>query len=242
MYLGEVCFSLELSIILPTYNERENISPLIESILREIEGEKFEIIVVDDDSPDRTWEIVKQLQQHMPFVHLIRRTEERGLASAIQTGISVAKGDTILWMDCDFSHPPDLIPAIIRMRSRFDVVVASRFVEGGRSQYSLERNVASLLVSYLARLVLDPSVRDYTSGFVACCREVFDQVTLTGRHGEYFIGFVYRCLKSGFTVKEIPYSCAGRRFGKSKTAPTFLALMARGASYGMEIFRTRILG
>jgi len=235
-------FFLDLSIILPTYNEAENIALLIESILQEIEDKQFEIIVVDDNSPDGTWKIVQQLQEHNPSIRLIRRIGERGLASALQTGISSGQGKMILWMDCDFSHPPDLIPKMIRMAKKFDVVIASRFVEGGRSQYSPERTLASLLVSYFARTVLDPSVKDYTSGFVICYREVFDKVTLTGHHGEYFIGFVYRCLKNGYKIKEIPYTCANRRFGESKTAPNFLALMAQGYSYGMEILRTRIFG
>ena len=235
-------FFLDLSIILPTYNEVENITLLIESILKEIEDKQFEIIVVDDNSPDGTWKIVKQLQQRNPSVRLIRRIGERGLTSALQKGISTAKGNMILWMDCDFSHPPELIPKMVRTVREFDVVIASRFVKGGRSQYSPERTLASLLVSYFARLVLDPSVKDYTSGFVICRHEVFDRVTLTGHHGEYFIGFVYCCLKNGYRIKEIPYTCANRRFGESKTAPNFFALMAQGYSYGMEILRTRIFG
>ena len=235
-------FFLDLSIILPTYNEKENISLLIESVLQEVEGRQFEIIVVDDDSPDGTWKIVKKLQRRIPSVRLIRRIGERGLASALQTGISAARGRMILWMDCDFSHPPELIPRMIRIVRKFDVVVASRFVEGGRSQYPPGRTLASLFVSYFARLILDPRVRDYTSGFVVCRGEVLNRITLTGRHGEYFIGFVYRCLKRGFSIKEIPYTCVNRKSGESKTAPTFLALMVRGFSYGMEILRIRLFG
>lgn len=231
-----------LSIILPTFNERDNISLLIESILQEVEGTELEIIVVDDNSPDGTWRIVKQLQQHTPSVRLIRRLGERGLTGALQMGISVARGVVILWMDCDFSHPPEIIPRMVEMVGEFDVVLASRFVEGGRSEYPPERTLASLLLSYFARLILDSSVKDYTSGFVACRREVFDQISLTGRHGEYFIGFVYRCLKKGFSIREIPYTCVRRRRGRSKTAPNSLVLVARGLSYGMEIIRCRILG
>ena len=235
-------FFLDLSIILPTYNEKENILPLIESILQEVEGRQFEIIVVDDDSPDGTWKIVKQLQRHAPSVRLIRRIRERGLASALQTGISAAKGAVILWMDCDFSHPPQLIPRLIEGVRHFDVVIASRFMKGGKSEYSLLRTLASLMVSYFARLTLNASVRDYTSGFVACRREVFEIVTLTGHHGEYFIGFIFRCLKAGFGIKEIPYTCVSRRLGESKTAPTLMSLLRQGFSYGIEIIRLRLFG
>ncbi len=234
---------MDLSIILPTFNERENILPLIESIRREVrEIGQFEIIVVDDNSPDGTWKVVKKMEAQIPHIRLIRRMNERGLATALQTGISAAKGAVIVWMDCDFSHPPRLIPFLTEEIRYFDVVVASRFVKGGRSEYSLVRTLASLLISYFARLTLNPSVRDYTSGFVACRREVFEKVVLTGHHGEYFIGFVYRCLKAGFRIKEIPYICANRRSGESKTAPTLLSLLQQGYSYGMEILRLRFLG
>ena len=233
---------MDLSIILPTYNEKENISPLIESLMHQVEGRRFEIIVVDDDSPDGTWKTVKQLQQHTPQIRLIRRIGERGLASALQAGISAANGAVILWMDCDFSHPPQLIPSMVEEVGKVDVVVASRFVKGGESEYSLERTFASLLVSYFARLILNPSVKDYTSGFVASRREVFDKISLTGRHGEYFIGFTYRCLKNGFKIMEIPYTCVNRRSGESKTAPTLFSLLRQGFSYGIEIVRLKLFG
>ena len=234
---------MDISIILPTYNERGNIRLLIQSILRVIRKDRqIEIIVVDDDSPDGTWKVVKKLEAEVSPIRLIRRVKERGLASAIQTGISTATGTIIVWMDCDFSHPPELIPSMIEEIGKFDIVVASRFVEGGKSEYSMVRTWASLLVGYFARLILNPSVRDYTSGFVACRREVFDKVALTGRHGEYFIGFVYRCLKNGFSILEIPYTCASRRSGESKTAPTPLSLLWQGFSYGTEIIRLKLFG
>ena len=234
---------MDLSIILPTYNERENIQPLIESILREVGSDRqIEIIVVDDDSPDGTWKVVEKLGKERPQIRLIRRVKERGLSTALQTGISAARGKVIVWMDCDFSHPPLLIPRLIEGVRCFDVVVASRFVKGGKSEYTFLRTLASLMVSYFARLILNPSVKDYTSGFVACRREVFEKVTLTGHHGEYFIGFIYRCLKAGFRIEEIPYTCVSRRLGESKTAPTLRSLLRQGFSYGIEIIRLRLFG
>ena len=99
----------EVSVVLPTYNERDNIGPLIEAILANLE-QPTQIIVVDDDSPDGTWQVVQEMATNDERIELLRRTDERGLTSALNAGIAHAKGDVIAWMDCDLSCPRKSCP------------------------------------------------------------------------------------------------------------------------------------
>ena len=97
-----------ISIIIPTYNEADNIKILINQISSALKGNKYEIIVVDDDSPDKTWEIVKKITRRNSQIKLIHRTQERGLTSALNAGIKASHGSIIGWLDADLSHPPNL--------------------------------------------------------------------------------------------------------------------------------------
>jgi len=120
----------EVSVIFPTYNERDNIGPLIREV-RKYAPADTEIIVVDDNSPDGTWRVVEEMQKEVPNLHLIRRMDKRGLASALRDGIAASKGGIIVWSDCDFSMPPariaDLLAAIA---GGLDVAVCSLYVKG----------------------------------------------------------------------------------------------------------------
>src|SRR3989344_7640290 len=116
-----------ISVILPTYNEKGNIVKLINSILSNVKN--CEIMVVDDNSPDLTWKDVQKIKKKN--VKLIRRIKEKGLASAISRGIEESKGNVIVWMDCDLSHPPSLIPELVKKLNKYDIAVASRYVNGG---------------------------------------------------------------------------------------------------------------
>jgi dolichol-phosphate mannosyltransferase len=233
---------IRVSVVLPTYNEAENIRPLVEEILKR-SPQETEVIVVDDDSPDRTWERVEALVREDPRVRLIRRVGNRGLTSALQEGIQAAGGDCILWMDCDFSQPPEKIPELLEALEDNDVVLGSRYVPGG------EEKGHSRLGSWLSRMIclfssrmLDRSVKDYTSGFVAGRREVLRAIPLRGDYGEYCIDFLYRALKKGYRVREIPYACVPRRSGESKTATSLSGYLKRGGKYVATVLRLRFLG
>jgi dolichol-phosphate mannosyltransferase len=222
-----------VSVILPTYNERENIGELIYTILKIIEPPS-EIIVVDDDSPDRTWEVVAALQTEHPEVRLIRRIGERGLATAVAEGVKNSRGDILVWMDCDFSHPPELIPRLIGALGECDITIASRWVSGGGIQAPWLRILASRLIDTFASLLLGFSVKDWTSGFIAVRRETMDKVRIMplGKgYGEYFIAFLFEGKESGFKIKEIPYTCSYRRKGVTKTSPSPFRLLGYGLSY-----------
>ncbi|MCU0690255.1 MAG: glycosyltransferase, partial [Polyangiaceae bacterium] len=154
-----------VSVVLPTYEERENIGPLIEGVARHVD-QLAEIIVVDDDSPDLTWQRVAELQRRYAQLRLIRREGIRGLTTAIQAGIAAATGDVLVWMDCDLSMGPEVIPSLVaEIRRGYDVAVASRYVPGGADvrDVVLHRQLSRVICT-VARLVLVPSFHDYTSG------------------------------------------------------------------------------
>jgi len=174
---------LSLTVILPTYNERENIPILIDGILRHVKT-PVQVLVVDDDSPDGTWQVVQEIAAREPRVRLLHRTTERGLTSAIWAGIRAADTDAVSWMDCDLAMPPEVIPALLaRLAEGADIALGSRYVPGGSDPgHSLMARVFSVTINLFASLLLGWRVRDYTSGFIATRRTVFDLPT--GQHGE----------------------------------------------------------
>lgn len=229
-----------LSVILPTYNERENIKSLILAISQSVEP-RPEIVVVDDNSPDGTGEIVSELQKQIPDLKLYVR-EERGLATALIRGICHSSGDVLAWMDCDFSHPPDLLPRMLEAMNDHDAAIASRYVKGGGQRYPLVRNVTSRAFNIWASLWFGFSVHDWTSGYAMVKREVLDKVNirpLGQGYGEYFVGMLYGMVKNGFKVKEIPYICVYNDNHKSKTSTNIVKLLGFGISYGMSVPKLR---
>jgi dolichol-phosphate mannosyltransferase len=227
------------TIILPTFNERENITPLIEGILANVVPPP-EILVVDDDSPDGTWQIVEELAREHPTIRLIRRLDERGLTSAISRGIAEAEGDVVIWMDTDLSMPPDKIPELISALEGRDVAIGSRYVPGGRDiGHSFMAQAFSRTINFFAGVFLGFAVKDYTSGFIAARKPVFDRITLQGDYGEYCIDLLYRVQRLGYRFKEIPYDCVERHAGESKTATTLLGFFTRGMNYVLTILRLR---
>lgn len=232
-----------LSVILPTYNETSNIQLLIEAIAEALE-EVYEIIVVDDGSPDGTADVVENMikTQKYPFLKLERRRSDRGLTNSIWRGIELATGDVVGWMDCDFSMPPKYLPVLLSLiNAGYDVAAGSRFVLGGK--WMGEKNdpflgvVLSRLMNLFIQICLDHRFRDYTSGFVVARKEVFDKIKLRGDYGEYFIDFIYRTLKLNYRVVEIPYVWMPRAAGYSKTGVTLKEYTRRGWKYIGTAFR-----
>ncbi len=227
---------MKTSIILPTYNESENITALISEILEKVNP--VEVIVIDDDSPDRTWEVEKNLND--PRVRVMRRTEERGLTSAIKAGISASTGDVVVWMDCDFSMPPPVIPELLMAVEEYDIAIGSRYIGNAKDDRdSLRERIGSRMINRFAKFLLDPSINDYTSGFVAAKRAVFDKIDLRGDYGEYCIDLLYHAKRKGLAIKEIPYICVTRRHGESKTAINLFKYLKRGMSYISTVLRLR---
>ena len=224
-----------LSIILPTYNERENITPLVEAIFRVV-SKPMELLIVDDDSPDRTWEVAEGLEKRFGGVRLIRRKGTKGLTASLNEGVTHSKGEKVLWMDADFSMPPETIPKLTHLLDTYPVVIGSRYVKEGKDARG--SFVPVLLSRWFNRLAtrLLGDVRDYTTGFVAIRREVWERVGLSGRHGEYCIRFLYQAKCAGYAIKEIPYECRPRRIGRSKTFASPRQAIRHGKDYLWTLF------
>lgn len=227
-----------VSIVLPTFNEQETIVERIQSILDAV-GDPIEIIVVDDDSPDGTWEIVQDLRD--PRIKVIRRQGTRGLATAVNRGIIESRGELVGWMDADMSMPAARLPEMIKHTEQYPVVIGSRYVDGGIDDRPQLRVITSHMINWLARVVLGGGIKDYDSGFIMLRREVFDQVTLLPiGYGAYFIDFLYTCRKKGLAVLELPYTLVDRTLGSSKSMPNIWQFGLNGLGYVMTIFAARI--
>lgn len=231
---------MTVSVVVPTYNERENISPLIARTLEHVPD--AEIIVVDDDSPDGTSEEVQRRWGQDARVRLIRRTHERGLTSALADGVAAATSEKVAWLDADFNMDPSFLPVLFRALDEVDVAVASRYVPGGEDgRESRLRVWGSVAANFVARTLLGGVVRDYTSGLMAVRRDVFGRVPFRRhyRHGDYCIDFLFRAHRAGLRIREIPFRCADRRAGETKTAASVGEFLSLGAIYLQTIVKLR---
>jgi dolichol-phosphate mannosyltransferase len=209
-------------VIIPTYNERENIALLLDKI-NSLGLENLEIVVVDDDSPDRTWEIVEDRMREDANLHLLRRMENRGRGLAGIAGFKHALqigADCVIEMDGDFSHDPSYIPEFVRAIEKADVVLGSRFVIGGGSmgRSSWRILVSKLAASYI-RLMLGFNVNDPTSGFRCFKRRVLEEIDLSSLRakGPFVVTeILFRCHRKGFGIVEIPIVFRERVRGSSK--------------------------
>lgn len=231
-----------LSVILPTYNEAENILLLLDALREALQGVDAEFIVVDDDSPDGTWRLCEDYAKDKPEVRVIRRTENPGLTPSFNDGIAAAKGDLVAWMDCDFSHPPELLPALMSVvdRGEADAAIASRFVPGARDERQVNHGVQKFLswVLAMSSYALRLPIRDITSGYIVVRKKALDAIgPLQGDHGEYFIDMASKLAKKGATMKELPYVCKDRQRGESKTATSVWGYVPKGVNYLRMLMR-----
>ncbi|HZX44994.1 MAG TPA: glycosyltransferase [Candidatus Nanoarchaeia archaeon] len=228
-----------ISVILPTYEEKDNIKDMIQRIKRSA-GNLKEIIVVDDNSPDLTWKLVSELAKRDKKIKLIRRIDERGIASAIGKGIKAATGDIIIWMDCDSTQPPELIPRLVERLDHYGLAIASRYVGIGSDKRTMTRIVTSKLFNIFASFVLWLPIKDTDSGFIAVNRKVFDAVPFPAYgYGEYFVEFIYKCHKKGIRMTEVGYEFRDRSRGRSKTADDIPTLLRYGWQYGIKVLKLR---
>ncbi|WP_320673551.1 glycosyltransferase family 2 protein [Prochlorococcus sp. MIT 1341] len=212
-----------LSVVLPTYNERENISPLINKLLQLTQTSDVEIIVVDDDSQDGTAEIVKKISQENCRIRLIRRVGRSGLASAIKEGLLAATGDIAAVMDSDGQHEPiALINALaLQQEANLDLVAGSRFLEGAEIHgLSKRRTGGSTLANNFARMSLSKNYRqltDYMSGcFVIKLKSCLNIIYKVDVNGFKFLYEILSVSRGKLKVGEIPLSFQPRSYGNSK--------------------------
>ncbi|MEK6920946.1 MAG: glycosyltransferase [Nanoarchaeota archaeon] len=229
-----------VSVVLPTYNESENILEVLEKLSQALGKQLCEIIVVDDNSPDETWKIVEDLKN--PKYKVIRRTEERGLASAIRNGVCEAKGEIIIWMDADLGIPPEIAPQLVEALNMSDVAIGSRYVKGGADPRPFPLPFLSNCLNVYARLLFGSQIRDYTSGVAAVRKNIVSQVLWSDAgFGEYFAEFSYRCIKRKVRIVELPLQYKIRKSGVSKLSGGSIWVVLRyGVQYGVKMIKWRL--
>ena len=210
---------MRLSVVLPTYNEVGNIVPLVEAILENVGPRSdVEILVVDDDSPDGTLQAVRDAFPEGPVVPILRTTD-RGLAKSIRAGIEASSGERIVVLDTDFTHDPNLIPTMLHLAERFDVVVGSRFCAGG-GMPDVPHYLASLVYNWALRIVLRTQIQDSLSGFFAIRRDTLEGLPADAiffGYGDYFFRLLFFAQRHGASIVEMPVVYDTRRKGTSKS-------------------------
>jgi dolichol-phosphate mannosyltransferase len=216
-------------LVLPTYNEAENIEPLVEAVRAKLPA-SARILIVDDDSPDGTGQIADRLAERHDAVRVLHRRHKEGLGPAYVAGFrrALAEGaGLILEMDSDFSHDPAYLPRLLDAAERADVVLGSRYVAGGGvGDWGPLRRAISRGGSIYARAVLGIDVRDLTGGFKCFRREVLEAIDLSSiqAHGYAFqVEMTYRAIQAGFRVVEVPIVFRDRRAGTSKMDSSIVA-------------------
>ncbi|MDO8265285.1 MAG: glycosyltransferase [Candidatus Parcubacteria bacterium] len=234
---------MKISVILPTYNEKEGITDFIREIL-EVGGNNnlnLEILVVDDSSPDGTGKLVEETFKENPAVRVIIR-KEKGLATAIKKGIEMADGDAVLLLDADGNYGPEYIPLFAGFFPEYDAVNGSRFISGGKMMGPQIHRWLSFIFSLLARLFLRLKATDSSSGIIIFKKDISNSLDMEkifqGRHGEFFVSLLFALGKLKISFKEIPVICHPRSLGKSKTSlikhPFFYALKVVKLRLGLD--------
>ena len=205
------------SIVVPTYKEKDNIRPLVERLGRALASHNYELVLIDDNSCDGTEELVAELAAHYP-VRVVVRRDKKGLATAVLDGFGFAKNDTILVMDADLQHPPEVVPEIIAaIDAGADVAIASRYVSGGGNEgWSKLRQIISNGAIFLAHLLLPLSrkVKDPMSGLFAFRREILRGVTLDPIGYKILLEIIVTARPQ--KVVEVPFTFHIREQGESK--------------------------
>ncbi len=247
--------AIAVSVVLPTFNERDNICDLVDAICVQLAsaGYRFEILVVDDSSPDGTAEVVRSRYQ-LPAndsgpisgypdgsLRLFVRTQDKGLAASIRDGLILAQGQTLVVMDTDFNHDPAMIPQMVDMLRYYDLVIGSRFVMRGGMEDRL-RYTFSQLYNIFIRALFHTQIQDNLSGFFAVRRDrLFSLAPLFAAifygYGDYFIRLLLLAWRSDWRILEVPVFYILRRHGASKTG--FWTIFKQ---YTAAVLRLRIGG
>lgn len=210
-------------VCLPTYNERENLEPMVEALGQVLDTGRDRVLVIDDASPDGTGAIADRLACELDWVEVLHRSRKEGIGPAYVAGFrrALAVGaELVLEMDCDFSHDPADVPRLIAAARDADLVLGSRYVEGGGVEnWGLLRRTISRGGCRYAQTILGVGVRDLTGGFKCFRRAALEAIDLDAlsAHGYAFqIETTYRVLRAGLRVREIPIRFVERRAGSSK--------------------------
>lgn len=249
---------IDLTIILPTINECENLEKLIPQIVGNIDNslvKDYEIIVVDDGSTDNTKQLIHNLNSKNENIKLFERKTQPSLPMAIYDGINKSNYEYVMWLDADGSMPATTIKDLISLQSENldNVIIGSRFVKGGgykgiqeigktsffsalanvrQSKDSVSGMIASTLFNKLLIFILKSPIKDLTSGFIIGKRQYFLEESFSkSSYGEYFVYLMTDLMKKNVNIQELGYICETRIHGESKTASSLVQLFRRGVPY-----------
>lgn len=244
-----------VSVILPTFNERDNICDLVDAIHRELEpaGYAYEVLVVDDNSPDGTAEVVRLRYRlegaatallpgsERGRLRLFVRTQNRGLANSIRDGLLAAQGQTLVVMDTDFNHDPAMIPQMVDLLRYYDLVIGSRFVMRGGMEDRLRYHFSQIYNVFI-RALFQTQIQDNLSGYFAIRRERLYSLAplfpaIFYGYGDYFIRLLLAAWRQGWKILEVPVFYILRRHGDSKTG--FWSVFKK---YTAAVLRLRLNG
>lgn len=209
-------------VIIPTYNEKENIKSLVEEIFSL--SSDINILVVDDNSPDGTGSIVKDLQMIFPKLALLERSKDRGFGKSYIDGfkeiINDEQYEIVIMMDADLSHNPKEIPEMIKKLLEFDAIVGSRYIQGGKiKNWNWRRRLLSKFANFYARTILGLSVKDLTTGYMVFRKSILNSLNIDSISSEgyaFLIDLKYKIFKAGYKIYEHPIVFNERREGQSK--------------------------
>lgn len=213
----------DLSIVVPTYNESENIPLLLEKLDAALDNIDYEVIVVDDDSPDKTWEIAQNISNVDNRVKVIRRLDAKGLSGAVTAGMLESNGSAIAVMDADMQHDERILPDMYRLiaNGECDICVGSREAQGGSyGDWSIERKLVSFFAKILANIALGPSVKDPMSGFFALSRNYFESTVGKVNPSGFKILLEFIARGESPQIREVGYTFRKRIHGETKLTAT----------------------
>lgn len=224
-----------ISIIVPTYNEAKNINELINRVHASLENFKHEIVVVDDDSPDRTWEIVKSRSEKEKWIRLIKRNRlNRGLSKAVIEGFNSAKGELLGVIDADLQHDERIIPELIERTKDVPIAIGSRYIRGGEiGNWGFSRRVKSWVATKIAALFLNVTVSDPMTGFFVMRKDVYENIKdkINPQGFKILLEILYH---HDSAVAEVPYHFRPRTAGQSKLTSKVIS------EYLLQVFRLRM--
>ena len=206
--------SEKVTIIIPTYNEKENIKPIVKELSHYLQDQDFETVIVDDNSPDGTGEIAEELKKELP-VQVIHRPTKLGLSSAVVAGLKIGRGEIVGVMDADGSHPPNIVPKLIKaVKEGANIAVASRYIPGGDVEnWPLRRKIVSNIAVILARPLT--KLKDPVSGYFFFKKNIITaDISLKPRGYKILLEIIVKTNTNKF--REVPYKFVNRRKGESK--------------------------
>jgi dolichol-phosphate mannosyltransferase len=216
---------VKLSVISPTFDEAQNVSPLLEQLSQVLCGLDYEILIVDDNSPDQTWLVAEQVARRDRRVRVLRRLQNPGLGAAVIDGFKAAQGEVVACIDADLQHDPSILPKMLEELGRgSDVVVGSRYANGGGTgDWNWFRQIESRVATRMAKIVLGATLNDPMSGYFLMWRKDFARVQeqLNGKGFKILLEILAKLHPAN--IREVPYTFRSRMAGKSKLSSKVVA-------------------